>query len=449
MIINQNEKNINFPKENKTKDLKQGKNSFSKLILNPKKYREYKLNINRTNNIDNEIIFLKTKDKFKKINFSKIIIIDYEEYKSSIKETKKLNDLISNEEILDIISHKKLLSFEKNLLEIYSYLLGQEFFDWKNFRENFNLYEAKKKMSNVNYSQLEINKINMLLNKISRSGKIKNFFNNKKLIYPSLEIIYEWVRCQIKIYFYLIQNNLIPNKIIESKKNDEKKNIINNNINDNNLNLTLTNYKSRQNEDKNNLNESDYFNEKRNLTLSNFRTKNHKNNFLITIPNYNTTDYTNNYYNNTENLETISSNDFYNDEYISNEGNINYNNDNDFINYENENYYNKNIIKNKIVQLDFNKPLEKENKEEKVVENLPLLKYRTFHQMKYYYNMFPKYNKKIEKRNLDFVNSNSKLNHHENNKYNLRILSMIGNKKIGVLRNVPLFKIKKIIENYE
>ena len=145
MIINQNEKNINFPKENKTKDLKQGKNSFSKLILNPKKYREYKLNINRTNNIDNEIIFLKTKDKFKKINFSKIIIIDYEEYKSSIKETKKLNDLISNEEILDIISHKKLLSFEKNLLEIYSYLLGQEFFDWKNFRENFNLYEAKKK----------------------------------------------------------------------------------------------------------------------------------------------------------------------------------------------------------------------------------------------------------------------------------------------------------------
>ena len=138
MIINQNEKNINFPKENKTKDLKQGKYSFSKLILNPKKYREYKLNINRTNNIDNEIIFLKTKDKFKKINFSKIIIIDYEEYKSSIKETKKLNDLISNEEILDIISHKKLLSFEKNLLEIYSYLLGQEFFDWKNFRENFN-----------------------------------------------------------------------------------------------------------------------------------------------------------------------------------------------------------------------------------------------------------------------------------------------------------------------
>ncbi len=69
--------------------------------------------------------------------------------------------------------------------------------------------------------------------------------------------------------------------------------------------------------------------------------------------------------------------------------------------------------------------------------------------MKYYYNMFPKYNKKIEKRNLDFVNSNSKLNHHENNKYNLRILSMIGNKKIGVLRNVPLFKIKKIIENYD
>ena len=216
MIINQSENNLQFPNDDLNSQSSFNSNSNSELIstlmLNPKKYREFKLNVNRVNNIDNEINLLKTQDTFKKINFSEIIQIEYNEYITSIKESKEIIDSLTENDILDIISHKKLLSFEKHVLEIYSYLIGQNFFDWKKFRENFNLFDAKTKMSNVNYSKINVKEINMFLNKISRTGKMKIFLKNINFSYPGLELIYEWVRSQIKIYFYLIQNNLIPKK---------------------------------------------------------------------------------------------------------------------------------------------------------------------------------------------------------------------------------------------
>ena len=72
MIINQSENNLQFPNDDLNSQSSFNSNSNSELIstlmLNPKKYREFKLNVNRINNINNEI---KTKDF--KINFSEII----------------------------------------------------------------------------------------------------------------------------------------------------------------------------------------------------------------------------------------------------------------------------------------------------------------------------------------------------------------------------------------
>ena len=81
-------------------------------------------------------------------------------------------------------------------------------------------------------------------------------------------------------------------------------------------------------------------------------------------------------------------------------------------------------------------------KEEKIVKLLPLLKYKTFHQMRQYFNTEAKVNKAIEKKHIEDVkmsNVNNRIN-------NIKILTMIGNNKIGVLNNIPLFKIQKIIE---
>ena len=250
MIINQYENNIQLPNDSLKNDINSNPSSefISNLMLNPIKYREFKQNINRINNIDNEINLIKTQDTFNKINFSEIIPIDYEEYKSSIKDAKDIVDSLTDDEILDIISHKKLLSFEKHVLEIYTYLLGQDYFDWKIFRENFNKYDAKIKMSNINYSKLQNKKMNMLLNKISRGGNAKNYLKNDSNISPGLESIYEWVRCQVKIYFYLFQNNLIPKRTLNKIRSKTFTNIGTNTIKP--FNLSLSNLFNKKNYDE-------------------------------------------------------------------------------------------------------------------------------------------------------------------------------------------------------
>jgi hypothetical protein len=250
MIINQYENNIQLPNDSLKNDINSNPSSefISNLMLNPIKYREFKQNINRINNIDNEINLIKTQDTFNKINFSEIIPIDYEEYKSSIKDAKDIVDSLTDDEILDIISHKKLLSFEKHVLEIYTYLLGQDYFDWKIFRENFNKYDAKIKMSNINYSKLQNKKMNMLLNKISRGGNAKNYLKNDSNISPGLESIYEWVRCQVKIYFYLFQNGLIPKRTLNKIRSKTFTNIGTNTIKP--FNLSLSNLFNKKNYDE-------------------------------------------------------------------------------------------------------------------------------------------------------------------------------------------------------
>ena len=50
---------------------------ISNLMLNPSKYREFKRNINRINNIDNEVNYLKSQEQSNKVDFvSNIKITD-------------------------------------------------------------------------------------------------------------------------------------------------------------------------------------------------------------------------------------------------------------------------------------------------------------------------------------------------------------------------------------
>ena len=420
MIINQYENNIQLPNDSLKNDINSNPSSefISNLMLNPIKYREFKQNINRINNIDNEINLIKTQDTFNKINFSEIIPIDYEEYKSSIKDAKDIVDSLTDDEILDIISHKKLLSFEKHVLEIYTYLLGQDYFDWKIFRENFNKYDAKIKMSNINYSKLQNKKMNMLLNKISRGGNAKNYLKNDSNISPGLESIYEWVRCQVKIYFYLFQNGLIPKRTLNKIRSKTFTNIGTNTIKP--FNLSLSNLFNKKNYDEDRMRNiesmKNILSEKKNLTNYLGKSQNHKTNFLITgLPNAS---------------------------HYSNNNNSQYNNIVSFYLNKNKNKTPKIVQKHEIQLQGINKQEEHEKKEEKICELLPILKYRTFHQMRKYFNMEAKVSKKIEKRHFNDLKTSSI----HNDKNTIKILSMIGSNKIGILNNIPLFKIKKIVE---
>ena len=419
MLINQKDNNIQLPNDSLKNDINSKSNSefISNLMLNPNKYREFKENINRINNIENEINLIKAHNNIQKINFAKILIIELDDYKSSINDSKEIIESLSENEIIDITSHKKLLSFEKHILEIYSYLLGDDYFDWKRFRETFNLSDAKFKMTNINYSSLSTKKINMLLNKISRDGKGKYFLENYIFPFPGLELIYEWVRCQIKIFFYLIQNNLISNNNKNLIRSKTYTNIGTNTVNP--FNLMICNKKLYLNKNSNDkLKKSGSMNnifiEKKNMTTGYVnKLQNSKNNILITgLPN------------------------------------LNYNNTSSKINNIVSIYFNKyekkkpKKIKNQFIKFSgINQQKEFEKKEEKNIELLPFVNYRTFHQMRKYYKMETKEDEQINKRHFRELKLLS-----STNKNNIKILSKLGNNKIEILKHIPLFKIKEIIE---
>ena len=122
---------------------------INNLMLNPTKYREFKRNINRINNIDNEINYIKSQEQKNQVDFVSNIKITDEEYKTVLEKSKNLFDNLSEVQIADLLSHWKSLSNEKHLVEAMVYFLGIDNLDWNTFKLTFNLYEAKLKMNNI------------------------------------------------------------------------------------------------------------------------------------------------------------------------------------------------------------------------------------------------------------------------------------------------------------
>jgi hypothetical protein len=212
MIINNNEIDIVFPNNNDKENEEKNQIEFlEELKYDSSRYRLFKENINRNNNIDNEINYIRFQQENESIDFVKNIIISNEEYKKILNELENLNKNFTEEQITDVISHKKLLSNEKHILEIFTYFLGYKYFDWKHFRENFNLYDLKIRIEKIEYNKISKKKINLFLNRICRNKSIEKAFKNN-FNDNGMEIIFDWVRCQIKIFIFLYQNRLISYK---------------------------------------------------------------------------------------------------------------------------------------------------------------------------------------------------------------------------------------------
>ena len=125
------------------------KQYINTLILNPAKYREFKRNINRINNVDNEIKYLKYIEQKNLVDFVNIIKITEEEYKTALETAQILFDNLTESKINDLLSHQKLLSNEKHLVEAMVYFLGIDNLEWNSFKLTFNIYEAKQKMKRI------------------------------------------------------------------------------------------------------------------------------------------------------------------------------------------------------------------------------------------------------------------------------------------------------------
>ena len=443
---------------------------INNLMLNPAKYRDFKRNINRINNIDNEINYLKSIEKKNQIDFVSNIKITEEEYNNAVKDAETIFENLNDEQINELLSHKKLLSNERHLLETMVYFLGSENFDWNTFKITFSLYDAKIKMKNIDYSKIKKKKVNILLGQLCRSDKNNNFLNMNDFSDSGLEFAYEWVKCQLKIYFYLFQNNKIP-KIKSSKSMVD---VYNNHFN--------------------------YLNGKKKWNMNGYEYKNNTEERPSIFSGFSVVNFSNVFPKNTEQIESLALKHSTNAETLNNNMNsinkINSNNkkintiqkrsnsllikkdnnsstngntnsrllltslpsiivskDNNRIEHAEEasflNYRKMNSIfipkEAKRINMKIkgiNKETEKLYKEIRTAEMLPLLKNKTFPQMRKYFDEKMVFNREIDKKNKDEINSFSLNGTKDENK----LISLIGRGKINSLSFETLFKLKKMLE---
>ena len=403
---------------------------INNLMLNPAKYREFKRNINRINNIDNEINYLKAKEQKNRIDFVNNIIITKKEYENALQDSENLYENLTEVQIIDLLSHKKLLSNEKHLVEAMAYFIGVENLDWNTFKLTFNLYEAKSKMKNIDYSKISKKKINVLLSQLCRADTIENFLSKNDFGDSGMEFVYEWVKCQMKIFFYLYQNKKIPNQ-----KNNSK----------NNTHLSLKKELSENKKKKlNKINMNSTFNEnnsiKKYLSVDNSKTTNNFCNSKTPQNNFG-------YY-----TSPLSSNVF--------EQNLlmtaipieypNENNDEQFypgIKWRNYELDQKKLFKPVEAQ-KVNIKLKGHNvyrdrifREIRTAEMLPLLKNKTYHQMRDFFDEKIPINKEIEKQHRKDINNYS-LNGKKNER---KLMTMIANGKVEVMNYLSLYKLKQIL----
>jgi len=432
---------------------------INNLMLNPAKYREFKRNINRINNIDNEINYIKSQEQKNQIDFVNNIKMTEEEYKAAMEKAQILFDNLSEIQIFDLLSHRKLLSNEKHLVEAMAYFLGIENLDWNTFKLTFNLYEAKQKMKNIDYSKIRKKKINVLLSQLCRGNSIENFLSANDFGDSGMEFVYEWVKCQMKIYFYLYQNKLIKKKA---------KNLTKTNTNTN-TNFTSKNFYNSQKKKNTKSNTQKIFamNGYKNYdflspdielikkieiggrTDANFHKKStsvnstaRSNNFMkskipfnYTVGSPKPTKFTNK----EELLMTALP--------LSSTSNP-----------KNEYYYSYPISvmkKNKIFKpveaqkvniklKGYNVHKDKILREIRTAELLPFLKNKTYHQMRDFFDTKVPLNADIEKMHRKDVNTYS-LTGKKNEK---KLISLIASGKAELMKYISLFKLKQILGNY-
>ena len=424
---------------------KNSKGAFSEsefiqnLMLNPSKYREFKRNINRINNIDNEINYLKSQEPNNKIDFVNNIRITKDEYNDALETAKKLFDNLEETQINELLSHKKLLSNEKHLVEAMAYFIGVENLDWNTFKLTFNLYEAKKKMNNIDYSKIRKKKINILLTQLCRGDSMESFLTNNDFGDSGMEFVYEWVKCQMKIYFYLYQNKKRKPKVsnnntilsgIYSKKNTTKDKINFDNTPYKDFSTTQTmrfggktinSFKKTSYSVK-----SGTIYKQKTPFNTTFKEKQfgaqQQNSFLMTALPYvqkESKDYT--------------SFSLYN---VPKNGKIN--------RIPNKEFNPKEATKIDIKLDGYDRYKDRIYREIKTAEMLPFLKNRTYHQMRDFFDIKIPLNKDIEKRHRKDISAYS-MNGRKNEK---KLMNLIANGKGEIMNFLTLFKMKQIFSDY-
>jgi hypothetical protein len=376
-----------------------------------KVFYKHKTNKKMINNVLNEIEEIKKRNLENEINYLDFLIISDEEYQKSLEEIDTIVDDLSEEDVTDILSIQKLISVYKHIFEIFSYLIGEAYFEWRLFKEKLNLHEVKLRMSNINYASFNQRMINCFLNKISKNKKFSEEFVRRNQ--GGISKFFRWVKAVLKIYIYKAQQKI--------KKNSENENG-NNNINHaNNSHVSMFSSNAISRLSKTEILEKKFHEEK--IVKLKLRSDDDSLSSVYEINTRNSSENNNNskssnnvFFTGVENPTQILKSDrnslnIQNTKRKKNEKNENFTN---FTNLKKKE--NKSPlpivpdIKPKLMQLEFDYTKEKDKKESKTLDSLPFLQFKTFHQLRSYYEILKQEKDNINNKHFKDLEAISKKN---------------------------------------
>lgn len=199
----------------------QNKMFFPKILITHRNRNPLKYCSTNSINYEKELLLLQ-KPKYTQINFFQLIIISKEEYEKAIVDSHELIECFNNSLLYDIKSVSKLILIQKHLMELFNYIINlEQTFDWNLFKRISTVENLRYKMKTVDFNKLSKKQFNFYLNRFTEYDK-----NLPRFIPQSLGMnhLYKWIKCQITIFIFLVKNKLISQPVTSTCtiSNEEK-----------------------------------------------------------------------------------------------------------------------------------------------------------------------------------------------------------------------------------
>ena len=181
----------------------------------------------KVENIFDEVEEIKKKKSEKEINYIDSLNISEQEYERSLQDLNKITEILTEDHIVEMISIRKLFFVYKHILEIFAFLIGEGYFEWTHFRAKLNIHEIKYRMTNCNLNIFSRNKINDYLNKIYKNKKLTDEYLKNDL--SGIGIIFKWIKAALKVCLYKLQIKKSYTFLNSKEERDEYNNYLINN----------------------------------------------------------------------------------------------------------------------------------------------------------------------------------------------------------------------------
>jgi hypothetical protein len=156
-------------------------------------------NVIGKNSVIHEIDAIRQKNFETNVDYYVGVEIQESEYLESLDLVSKLSARLSEDHIIDIKSTKKPFFVFKTVFELYSTVIGEPFINWKEFRDRVNLPEMTLKFTTVNYTRFTRDGLNKLLAKVVALKKFETYLTSEN----TASLFFTWVKAILKICIYL------------------------------------------------------------------------------------------------------------------------------------------------------------------------------------------------------------------------------------------------------